>query len=222
MPDDTTVIAQRFSAILTSRPCRRLDYWVGGMHVTGAGLATIARAITIGGKNGKGIGIKIAKISSGAEAGYDPATNEILIPGRDWASSDRFQRLALVHEGIHALRDLQGRSVTWNGKAYRPLSMTDEATAYLGGCLFDIYWQEECLGSVSENPLWLMQRKAAIHAVAYKVARDHANRTSGSAITLDELLLMNRTYRKSKRLVGVPVNSRFDNDGIPMPAGKRR
>jgi hypothetical protein len=192
MPDPDPTIALRLSAILTSRPARRLDYWLGGFHVTGTGLATIARAMLTGKDGRTPISVNIAVQEEGVAASYQIAENQISVPRMDWAVSDRFERLATVHEAIHALRDLQGQHTVWNGKKYRSQFPTDEAAAYIGGCLFDIYWQEECLGVVSSNPEWLKQRKSPTHAVAYRIALAHAARTAGGTITREELKEINK------------------------------
>ena len=109
MPNDVTSVISRFTAILTSAPCARLDYWVGGFHVTGTGLATIARAINIGSSsNSMGVGITFETMEPGVAASYDVHTNNIVVPSASYATSDRFEKITIVHEAIHALRDLGG------------------------------------------------------------------------------------------------------------------
>jgi hypothetical protein len=215
MPD--SAIALRLSAILTSRPARQLDYWLGGFHVTGTGLATIARAMLTGKDGRTPITVKIEKQEATVAASYQIAENQISVPREDWATSDRFERLATVHEGIHALRDLQGKYTIWNGKKYRSYNPTDEAAAYIGGCLFDIFWQKECLGAVADNPQWLKDRISPTHAVAYKIALAHASRAAGATITRDELRDLNTSISKQakKRHGGNPWFKQ-DYDGIKM------
>lgn len=217
MPPPHPILARRFAAILTSAACRRIDYWLGGLHVTGGGLATVARALELGGADGKGITITVSPTDANIAASYYTGVNELNVPSESWASTDRFEKLSIVHEAIHALRDMQGVNVMWNNKPYRPKHMTDESAAYLGGCLYDIYWQQDCLGTVSESPPWLADRKAAIHAVAYKLALASTKRQNGSPIPIEDLHRLNTTYRQSARKAGINPAISIRYDGIPMP-----
>ncbi|WP_426960210.1 hypothetical protein [Muricoccus radiodurans] len=118
---DLSLTRRRFINILTSPACQKIDFWCGGMHVSGAGFTLVAHALGLGGvRKGKGIGISIEKMEKGAAAAYDQFINAFVVPRRSWARTDAFERLAVVHEAVHALRDIQGRTLTYEGKSFRP------------------------------------------------------------------------------------------------------
>lgn len=215
MPDDLDAVRVRFASLLLSAPCQKVDFWCGGLHVNGAGLGIVAHAISGGGTEGKGIGLSVEDLGQHAAAAYEPARNAILISTADWAKEDRFERLAVVHEAIHALRDMQGSRLTYEGRPYRPRAATDEAAAYVGGCLFDIYVQEEA-GTAVAKPAWLAARKSPVHAIAYEVALRQAAKRPGSAMDRADLSTLFHAVTASSRRNGSPLPRFNDWDGVPL------
>lgn len=215
MPDDLDAVRVRFTSILLSAPCQKVDFWCGGLHVNGAGLAVIAHALSAGGTAGKGIGISVEKLGDYAAAAYDYQRDAFLISTADWAKEDAFERLAVVHEAIHALRDSFGKRLIYEGRPFRPRAATDEAAAYVGGCLYNIYVQREAGGTAAEKPAWLAARKSPTHAVAYGVALRQAAKPPGSAMDRADLSLLFRTTTTSSRRFGNPLPRFNDWDGFP-------
>ena len=215
MPDDLDVVRVRFAAILLSAPCQKVDFWCGGLHVNGAGLAVIAHALSGGGTAGKGIGISVEKLGEHAAAAYDYVRDAFLISTADWAKEDAFERLAVVHEGVPALRDSFGKRLIYGGRPYRPRAATDEVVAYVAGCLYNIYVQQEAGGTASAKPAWLATRKSPMHAASYGVALRQAAKPAGSAMDRDDLSLLFRTISASSRKNGSALPRFNDWDGVP-------
>lgn len=214
MPDDLDALRVRFSSILCSAPCQKIDFWLGGLHVSGAGFAVIAHALQRGGRGERGIDVVVEPLEKGAAA-YHPARDAIVVPKREWAKEDAFERLAVVHEATHAWRDAQGARLTHEGRTYRPRAATDEAAAYVAGCLFDIYVQGATGVAASASPPWLAERKAPVHAVAYEVAMRQARKPPGSAVDRRDLSVLFASVTASAHRFGGGIDRYFEYDGIP-------
>lgn len=193
MPDTNTEMRVRFASILLSAPCQNMDFWCGGLHVSGAGLALIAHALSGGGRHGKGVRVVVEPVGKNAAAQYDQFRNAIVVPKRGWAKRDTFERIGTVHEAVHALRDAYGARLTFEGHPFRPRAATDEAAAYVAGCLYDVYVQQEGGGTAVPSPAWLAARKSPTHALAYGVALRQAAKPAGSAVDRSDLATLFRT-----------------------------
>ena len=214
MSQTVSLLATRVADLLRSTPCQKVDFWLGGLHVSGAGFTAIAHLISNAGTTGQGVTVAVGDITQNAEASYDQTTNTILVPNLDYAKTDAFQRVAVVHEAVHALRDSHGAVLSYRGRPYRPRAATDEAAAYLAGCLFDVFEQRE-KGEVSPSPAWLAARKAPIHAVAYGVALKQAARPAGSAVERSDLSILVTSIRTSMRALSIELPRYYDFDGVP-------
>ena len=213
MPDDLDAVRVRFAAILLSAPCQRVDFWCGGLHVNGAGLAIVAHALSAGGTPGKGIGISVENPGEHAAAAYDYQRDAFIISTPDWAKADAFERLAVVHEATHALRDTLGRRLIYGGRPYRPRAATDEVAAYVAGCLYDVYGAGG--GTAPAKPAWLAARKSPMHAASYAVALRQAAKPPGSAMDRADLAVLFRTITASSRANRAPLPRFNDWNGVP-------
>lgn len=120
-----------------------------------------------------------------------------------------------MHEGVHAFRDMQGARLTYAGKPYRPRASTDEAAAYVGGCLFDVHVQEET-GAAAAKPAWLGVRKSPVHAIAYGIALRQAAKRPGSAVDRADLSTLFGAITASARRNGSPMPRFYEYDGVPL------
>jgi hypothetical protein len=208
----------RFASILLSSSCQKIDFWCGGLHVTGAGLARVARAISNTNKRVQSVNIRIEDPGEGAAAAYEYWTDTIVVPKRSWAASDAFEQLALVHECVHVLRDSHGQRLTYEGRKYVPRASTDEVAAYVGGCLFNVYQQRQCGNKALDKPAWLASRKSPVHAAAYEVALRQADKPAGSPIDRDDLSTLFKlhvsSYRARKKTTAPRL---YAWDGISLP-----
>ena len=208
----------RFANILLSGPCQKIDFWCGGLHVSGFELARVARAIYNCDKRLQTLNIRVGSSGAGT-ASYQTWTNTIVVPNRNYAASSEItEHLAVVHECVHALRDSHGRTLQFNGRRYNPRGATDEVTAYVASCLFSIYQQQQCGNNAVDKPAWLNNQTFRIHAAAYEVALRQARKPSGTALDRADLSNLFKLYTSDFRAkLRESVPRHFDWDGIALP-----
>jgi hypothetical protein len=144
----SAVLRRRFGAI-----------HIDGIHVDGAGLTLIALALlTMPSGTDVGLNISIGASSPGATASYRRFTNTFIIRSADFGLANRFERMSIVHECVHALMDFRAPSGV--------LAVANEAAAYVAGALFHIYDTTPAGGTV-RRPSWA-------HATQFKKAHEIA------------------------------------------------
>ena len=117
---DEKDLASNITKVLEDDCVRKINFHLGGLHVSGDGLGDVAGAI------GRG-DIKVARDSSlGPDAEYDAKKNTLTIKAPDFENPE-FRSL-IVHESVHALIDM--------GKAKDVRSLTGEAAAYLAQAIY--------------------------------------------------------------------------------------
>jgi hypothetical protein len=218
----------RLAGILLSPACQQIDFWLGGLHVSGAELARVARAICSTNPHIQTVKIELgtealAQIGEDTAAGYRALANTLVLEHENWGTSDPFERIGVVHESVHILRDSYGHSLTYLGKKHRPRAATDEAVAYVAGCLFNVYEQRSVGGQAVKDPVWLATRKSPIHAVAYEVALRQADKRAGSAVDREDLSRLFKTWVAYQPIrTGNPAPRFRERDGIALPNINRR
>jgi hypothetical protein len=165
-------------SILMSDAAQKIDFYFDSFHVNGPGYQFVALALVNQGS--RRMKIRIGHVQRGAGATYDPADNTFDFPTAGYASTpgDRAtipaarltailgERMTIVHECTHALRDaLGGRLPTSNGPVRRRIP-SDEAAAYLAGALFYIFDS----GSPAAPPWASDPLFGAAHALAVKMS----------------------------------------------------
>jgi outer membrane protein OmpA-like peptidoglycan-associated protein len=119
--------------VLTSAAAQRIDFWLGSIHVDGRGLSSVVQAL----KDGR-IDVTIAQLQKGAAAEYANATKFFRFPTATWGLTPS-DRKAMLHESIHAMQDLAGGQLWSERGSVFTYESENEAAAYVGGALFDIY-----------------------------------------------------------------------------------
>jgi len=129
---ETKSVAQAMARVLRGNACRKIDFYVGSFHVDAAGFELVAKALDAG-------KIKIVFFEElGDEGGaYGPKVNTMAV-GSPAVCTTALGRSIVVHECVHVLYDIR------NTNAY---GVTDEATSYIAGALYDTYALREFIVS---------------------------------------------------------------------------
>jgi hypothetical protein len=144
---DMTKLYGRIARTLLSPAAVKIDFWVHGMHVNFAGFLMVFAYIAAGyiqvrlaprAKN-----VPSAKIPDWAEAIYEPSSNTLWFL-RDNYGSEPTERMAIIHESTHALRDIMSSSAFRKQGMYGSVisgqsKFQNEAAAYVAAALFYLY-----------------------------------------------------------------------------------
>jgi hypothetical protein len=112
--------------ILRSAAAQRIDFSIGYLHITGAGLRRVADDVDRG-----SIAIEIGGVPPGAGAAYSP-DGKFYFPDRSYGFQAS-EEMDIVHEATHALVAVYRRGRIW------PPDTLDEAAAYLSEALYNVY-----------------------------------------------------------------------------------
>ncbi|MBI4909578.1 MAG: hypothetical protein HY820_38530 [Acidobacteria bacterium] len=123
MSEPNNWLKARILAILRGPHVARIEFWLEGLHISGAGLRQVAAAI----EQGRiGVAFTCPQQIRAEDAGaYDRRTDDLLI--RDGPEMD----YSIVHESVHAMVDLQSAKNT--------LELSDEAAAYIAEVVYRRY-----------------------------------------------------------------------------------
>jgi hypothetical protein len=124
------ILAKTVIGILRQPGIATIGYQLGGLLVTGAKLAMVARAIEEGKIECRDVTSFESQgdLAAGTvvEARYDVDANAILFPDANYGTKGGQQERTIVHEATHAMFDLYSP-----GKKTRTLAIDDEAAAVL-------------------------------------------------------------------------------------------
>jgi hypothetical protein len=134
----TAAIRTKLGELLMSPAAQQIDFYLDRFHVDGSGLSYVALALLSPPKPGHGLFIRVDRMPPNREAQYLSATNTYLVPSANYGATP-FQRMTLIHESVHALRDAAGRKVRTTTGLSSTLALSDEAAAILAGALFYIF-----------------------------------------------------------------------------------
>ena len=129
-------------SILMSEAAQALDFYVGFIHVDGSALSYVALLLSVPPDGDRGVSIRIGDPGSEVSAAYDPPTRTFTFPSADFGRltwpprSQPFERMAIVHECIHAWRHAMGQHMWTPSGRWGSFGSEDEAAAYIGGALF--------------------------------------------------------------------------------------
>jgi hypothetical protein len=160
-PAQAEALKSRIGAILMSESCQTIDFWLDGQHIDGSGLSYVALALKsmsfdINPDPGPNVG-----------AGYMPLTNTFVFKSVDVGGTLR-QRMHIVHECTHALRDAKGKLLrTADGGRTPTRALSDEACAYVAGMLYYILESAGMTGT-PVAPIWAAS--IPVHRTAFFIA----------------------------------------------------
>src|SRR5262249_2753013 len=151
-------VAKRALNLLHSDAASKVTFTFYGITFHGSYFLMVAQAITAGNVGFVG-GLNTKK----AEAAYHRNANVIHVPFDDDYGKTDAQRNALIHECVHAWRDLMGRKVPSQEGPVGTGVLTEEAMAYVAAALFTLHdvtpkgvtpgWAERARGTAVEVPL---------------------------------------------------------------------
>jgi len=129
--------------VLNDEYARKINFHLGGLHISGDGLGDVAGAISRG-------DIKLIedpKLPKGIEGRYDPKTDTMSFPKANFGD-ENFDAF-FVHEAVHALIDMM--------KATQTRRLADESAAFLAAAIYlyhrvgDVRFQHEVKRLLSGN-----------------------------------------------------------------------
>jgi hypothetical protein len=122
-------LKQRLIGLLRSPSVQKIDFFIGYMHINGAGYLRVADAVANG-----SIGLFVGGVSAGAAAEFSPPGRFFRFPEGTYGLN-RSDESDMVHESTHALRAL-----TYTRQSQMLIAATqNEAAAYVAGALYDLY-----------------------------------------------------------------------------------
>ena len=135
MAGNTDALRARVGAILMSPAAQGIDFYLDSIHVDGSGFSYVALALISPPKGATGIKFVVGGLSPHAAANYDPVFNTFKFPRPDYGSTP-FERMTILHECVHTLRDSLGKKMLTNKGPIATRAVSDEAAALVAGALF--------------------------------------------------------------------------------------
>jgi hypothetical protein len=122
-----------------SKPAQQIDFTFGSIEVNLAGFLSVYAALLTRVQSGYGIDIEIGTIPAGAAAAYFSDDNMYRFPSATYGMTVE-ERSAIVHESVHAMRDIKGATFFLPGRGMAmPTATEDEGAAYVAGALYHLY-----------------------------------------------------------------------------------
>ena len=196
--------------VLMSDAAQKIDFTLDNFHVDGSGLSYVALA-TFSQGLGRGFTFKVGGMPAGAEAMYKPQSNTFLFPTAKYGEN-AFQRMTILHECVHALRDAYGERLLMPGGPVKTFSLAEEAAAYLAGALFYI---DENPNSATTLPNFVQQIQVfrEAHTLALSVrGRRGTTVTSSESQALKDAIKNNPAYAAIK----ANPNLMYRNNGVSL------
>ena len=154
---ERTELRQFVQGILLSTACQKVSFRYDGREYLGMAFAAVAHAMNPRSGSIGHIDIVVRPMPAGTGAQYDPQSNAMVFPPPAKAYGlTPFDRAAIVHEGVHAVRDGWGVKPT-RGVRFQPggsRAVNDETAAFIAGALYDIHWQTPGASMMPTRPGW--------------------------------------------------------------------
>jgi hypothetical protein len=206
--ENTDALRSRVGDILMSSGAQSIDFFLDSMHVDGSGLSYVALALLTKPNGRHGVTFRVGHVDRSAAATYRPGANIFDFPSVNYGTSD-FERMTIVHECVHALRDVYGPKFQTTS-----LALSDEAAAYLAGAIF---WLNENSPPPPAPPATPWFATTPIYGTAHAVAMKMIVATGfavppDDAKTLRDAVMNTRTYLNLKNA----PKTRYGNDGLSL------
>lgn len=154
--------------LLMSPAAQKVNFYLDRIHVDGSGFSFVALALLPKPGGPRGFSIRVGHVSPGAEATYQPANNTFDFPSANYGTTAA-QKMSIIHECVHALRDVHGAKLRTSTGPLATRSLSDEAAAYVGGALFHIL-DTTPDGASPTSPPWVADPVFGLaHAIALKM-----------------------------------------------------
>jgi hypothetical protein len=180
----------RVKSILVSDAAVKIDFYVGPIHVDFPGFASVL--VRIGAKElgNPGIGFEFGNVPPGAAAAYDNDDDVFRFPDTNYGGTPA-QRAVIIHESVHAMRDIWGATIDTPSGPMETTDTMDEAAAYIAESLFRLYEKTPGKGE------WLTDGlRVKADAIAKSIMdRKGAVVSDHDVDTMQDLVASNRVYR---------------------------
>jgi hypothetical protein len=120
------ILKQTIIRVLSSPATQRINFFIGFLHITGAGYRRVVSALNDG-----SITVKIGKPSEGAAAEFHSNEDYYLFPDRPYGFAP-VDLLNIVHESTHAI-------IAHAQASPAVADTSNEAAAYVAGALWNLY-----------------------------------------------------------------------------------
>ena len=181
-----------------STSVQRIDFTLGVFHVDWRiGFISVHIAILQGRIK---IDIDPKKLPDGAGCAYSPHTDSFIFPNPDFGQT-LDDKQAIVHESVHAINDIQARTLASEGMT----ELMGEAAAYVADALFYIY--ESPTPDYAADPILITANEIARSIVNMRGAKV-GNADAGRLMVL---IMNNTVYQKLGDTWVAPSRA----DGVP-------
>jgi hypothetical protein len=137
MATSTDTLRSTIGSILVSDAAQKIDFYLDNIHVDGSGFSYVALALVPKPSGARGLSIAVGHMNPLAAATYAPLINTYRLPRANYGITP-FERMTILHESVHALRDSMGRTVPTSTGHAVTRAVSDEAAALVAGALFFI------------------------------------------------------------------------------------
>jgi hypothetical protein len=203
------------SSLLMSPAAQKIDFYLDSFHVDGSGLSFVALALASKPHGSHGVTVRLGHVPPDADAAYDPAINTFDFPNANYGATDAWQKSAIIHECVHALRDAQGRKLRTSRGTMTTLALSDEAAAYVAGALFNIF-DTTPAGSTPSTPTWAVNDPKLLglaHSIAVTMSTQNGYAVDPrDAKRLRDAIMNDPTYKDLKK---APKTS-YENNGVAL------
>jgi hypothetical protein len=144
--------------ILMSPAAQKVDFWLGSIHVDGAGFREVVGSTYFAMCGFKGVKIVRERQPEGAAASYYPSTDTLALPNSRNYGASAVQKYHIVHEAIHAMQDITGGSwYSERGSIFTTFA-ENEAAAYVGAALYSLYSTGEVFTGSAHDEAFMIAR----------------------------------------------------------------
>jgi hypothetical protein len=185
-------------AILKDEHCRKMDFYIAGLHVNGSGLGEVAKQIADG-------GIAVCGRDDLKTAGRYRATRDELQVQNDLAGAltDETKRALLVHEAVHALSDMRSQKMN---------DMEAESAAFIAQALYQLKHRG--------GKKW--KSKVAIFVAALDVViAKGLNDKAGETVAWDDYAELRKAIQADANYGKKDLNASAGYNGIKKHSGAR-
>ncbi|MGL4324760.1 MAG: hypothetical protein ACRCTD_12040 [Beijerinckiaceae bacterium] len=128
---------------MNSPAAKKLDFWLGPIHVDHQGLTAVAESMMPRWKGERGVGVVLEKQRPGVEASYRIVSNMLSFAiGFDFKTPKA--RATVIHEMVHAMHDTLGarHNSSDRGGRMQTKESENEAAAYVADALFSLFEEQ--------------------------------------------------------------------------------
>ena len=184
--------------ILRDEHCRKMDFFIAGLHINGTGLGEVAKQIADG-------GIAVCGRDDLKTPGRYRATRDELQVQNDLAGAltDETKRALLVHEAVHALSDMRSQKMN---------DMEAESAAFIAQALYQLKYRG--------GKTWKSKLPIFVAALDVVVAKQ-LNEKTGVTVAWDDYTELRKAIQADANYGKKDLNASAGYNGIKKHSGAR-